>query len=575
MERLVPALDHLCQRQDGREREKKVAVFEEGLMQMYFQLVRRAEAESRVREQYCSLIEQASRTDKSARATNFLLSLMVQTRDIHGGKGEYRLFYVMLECWDRPGMQHWSDATAQKVRCIVERCFGHNTDVMPFGSWKDVKYLFEYYKEQRGWTIETRTGAWRQSPVLTMIADMVKQQIDKDCVSSAPSLLAKWLPREKSAFAWQVPIYAHAIHGHKHSWSALSGIGKASYLARYRRMLSRASRATGVVQRLQCSNEWRNINFAKDVTSLTLSRQSQAFKLEGRKQPGELSPTKLADRQQCRCNYLLYMEECRSGLQQFKARRVTIGELVRQAWDVPVGDSTGNADLQIAYDAKVEEARRTKGLHSMCALCDTSGSMISGNCPLFDAVGIAMLIAETSVVGPRIMTFSTQPRWIHLKPGDSFVQKVATIRELSHYAGAETNIYKAYALLLAGCQKAELSAEDVEALHLLVLSDMQLNEADAQFTGTLDESCKTVLRRGWGGGNTRAPRMVYWNMQYSGEFPTAVNDDNTGALLVSGYTTAVLAALCANGAKELCQLTPTQGVLQTLSADRYTFFWDV
>ena len=193
------------------------------------------------------------------------------------------------------------------------------------------------------------------------------------------------------------------------------------------------------------------------------------------------------------------------------------------------------------------------------------------SCPLFDAIGLAMLIAETSVIGPRIMIFATEPRWIQLRPTDSFVEKVATIRAFAHYAGAGINLYKAYALLLTCCQKAKMTSEDVEKLHLVVLSDMQINEADPQFTGSLHDNCGLMLRTA---GYSSPPPMIYWNMRSTQGFPVATSRDD-GVLLVSGCTTAVLTDLCTNGVTDLRQMTAIRGTLQVLSAERYTFFWDV
>ena len=82
--------------------------------------------------------------------TNLLLALMVQTRDIYAGKGEYKLFYVMLECWDDHATHPRFADSASKFTRIMERLFGHNTDKRGMGSWKDVKYILRYYKESSG-----------------------------------------------------------------------------------------------------------------------------------------------------------------------------------------------------------------------------------------------------------------------------------------------------------------------------------------------------------------------------------------------------------------------------------------
>ena len=537
-----------------QEKDMNSIVFVENLAGLYSQLVRNRKAESRIREVYVGLIKQAVNEVE----TNLLLSLMVQTRDMYYGKGEYRLFYVLLECWDDPSLHCWSDGIASRFRHIIERWFAYNTTEQRYGSWRDVKGVFQYYKDRRCWASDKQTVAWRLSPVLTMIADVVKQQIKEDNLANRPSLLAKWLPREKSAFAWQVPIFAYTMYGYKRPWATLSKVSKAHYLARYRRMLSYLSQATCAVQRLQCENEWSHIDFAKDVTSLTMSRQHHAFMLQGSSVADQMSPKKLQDRQECKKNYLSYLERQVRGKQRSGQ---SIGDLVREAWLVPEGETRDTDMLQLAYDTKVAEVEVSGTLRNMCPMCDTSDSMRTGDCHLYDAIGISMLIAETSVVGPVMLIFAAQPRLIHLKPTDSFIQKIATIRAVAHYAGARTDICKAYGLLLARGQKKGLSTQDAEKLQLVILSDMEISAADSHFAGAGRKKLVASL------GYAQTPPVAYWNMQLTQDFPVATNDD--GVTLISGSASAVFTALCTDS---LQHWSSARGVTQLLSSERYSFF---
>ena len=537
------------------ERHIDVSTFEESVDGLHSQLVRGRGAEDRLRGEYCTLIEQAVFSVSPVaqeRMTNLLLALMLQTRDMYDGKGERRLLYVLLECWDDPSMHCWSNTVASKFRHIMERYFAYNTAERRYGSWRDVKYIFRYYNDRRRWASDKRIVTWRQSPILTIIADIVKKQIQEDYIANRSSLLAKWLPREKSAFAWQVPIFAYAMYGYKRLWPTLSKTTKAHHLARYRRMLSRLSQATtGAVQTLQCRNEWRYIDFARDVTSSTMARQHYAFLLQGSGSRYQMSPNKLRDRIQCKKNYLSYLEESRADTKD--PSTPSIGDVVRAAWLVPEGETRDSDMLQLAYDTKVAQVEVSGSLRNMCAMCDTSSSMRIGNCHLFEAVGIAMLIAETSAVGPAILTFSAQPRWVYLKPTDSFIQKVASIRAIAHYAGARTDISKACGLLAARAKKVGLSTQAAAKLQLMVVSDMEMQEADSPFAGT-DR----------GKSPAHAPTVAYWNMKSKHRFSAAVNEN--GVVLVSGHVSSVLKVLCTDG---LQGLRPAQGVL---SSERYTFF---
>ena len=537
--------------------ERGTSTFIESLASLHSQLVRSHKEEGRVRAAYARLIGEAEEDDM----INLLLALILQTRDMYGSKGEYRLSYVLLECWDDPLLECWSESVAGKFKHIIKRWFAHSTIERRFGSWKDVKAIFQYYKERRRWASDKQTVSWRLCPILSLIVGVVKKQLVEDHVGGRSSLLAKWLPREKSAYAWQVPIFAYTMYGYKRAWSTLSKVTKAHYLARYRRILSSLSQATSAAQRLQCQNEWRHIDFAEDVTSLTMSRQRRAFALHGSSRPDQMSPSKLRDRRECKRNYLSYLE--RNNASKLRSGG-SIGDLVREAWLIPEGDSRDSGMLQLAYDTKVAEVEVSGALRNMCPMCDTSVSMREGDCHLYDAIGISMLIAETSVVGPVMMTFSAEPRSIHLRPTDSFIQKVATIRAVAHYSGARTDICKGIGLLLSHGQKRGLTAEDAEKLQLVVLSDMEIRNADPRFAS--NDWKNSLLSWGY----AQPPTVVYWNMQAIQGSPMAT--DSNGVIVISGCTSVAFIALCTDG---LHRLTCAQGVLELLSSERYTFFADL
>ena len=84
---------------------------------------------------------------------NFLISLLFQTRDICGGKGEYQLFYNFLPVWDA----HFLHPSVHKtltsmlvllfdVELAYRRC--GIRQVHSYGSWKDFKKDSRSFQEQ-------------------------------------------------------------------------------------------------------------------------------------------------------------------------------------------------------------------------------------------------------------------------------------------------------------------------------------------------------------------------------------------------------------------------------------------
>jgi len=112
-------------------------------------------------------------------------SLIGYMRDIYLGRGDYNTSYMMLATLIEYGRMDLFDY-------IFERFFhmeGH-----PYGSYKDIKYFCGYIKESE---LPNKRDLYHH-----IIRKFVKPQLEKDVISDTPSLLAKWLPREKSKFGW-------------------------------------------------------------------------------------------------------------------------------------------------------------------------------------------------------------------------------------------------------------------------------------------------------------------------------------------------------------------------------------
>ena len=122
------------------------ADFEHDLVQLYFQLVRipkySQEKMQAVTDIYTNLVN-SSIKQHNERQINYCMSLLFQTRDICGGKGEYSLFYNMLTAWEPV----W-ESCKHKIQSPLALCFNTtNTDFdKPYGSWKDVKYIVSHWK---------------------------------------------------------------------------------------------------------------------------------------------------------------------------------------------------------------------------------------------------------------------------------------------------------------------------------------------------------------------------------------------------------------------------------------------
>ena len=348
MQKLVQSLDLIQTGENGHAEMKwKDGDFGEQLVQLFFQLCR-GDGSSNAVEVYGELVAEAL-ASRNEEQVNFLLSLMVQTRDATDGKKETALFYQMLEVWDRDCRSvEW---VLPKLRSVLNRVLGFQSQDRPYGSFRDVKYIIQCYNDTREWGGSLGLQQAVSSPIVSILLDLVKTKLLVDEAGVEPSLLGKWLPREKSKFGWQAPLFAvprfDAIE-----WYRLPGLSKASRLANYRKRIVAINRSLSTVQIHQCNRTWGEIDFEKGVTSATLRLQKNAFCMQGKKKPEAMGQSELEDRELCSRNYHAYVDRCGKGLSSFKAKDVTMGQLVKDVWN----DSTSlNESAELSYKENVKE----------------------------------------------------------------------------------------------------------------------------------------------------------------------------------------------------------------------------
>jgi hypothetical protein len=114
--------------------------------------------------------------------------MIAHTRDIIDGKGEYALAYMQILVWN----EFYPELAKFMLQHFVQGEDGGH----PYGSWKDIKYFCTYARDKQ-LPIE--------SPLMQFAFKLVIDRLKEDMSSSvsSKSLVAKWVPREKSPkFGW-------------------------------------------------------------------------------------------------------------------------------------------------------------------------------------------------------------------------------------------------------------------------------------------------------------------------------------------------------------------------------------
>ena len=482
-----------------------------------------------------------------------LYKMIGQTRDIIDGKGEYSLSYMLLNTWASVNLDLAKFALKQFV-------MNDNPEIHPYGSWKDIKYLYKY--------------SHGTDPLVSYGIQLANEQLRKDVESENPSLLGKWVPREKSQFAGLFSIMASDYFSH-YLVTAKTEQAKTKALLKakmdYRKVISNLNKKLDTTQINQCACQWINIAPEKQ-TSITMHKQKQAF-LNLKKNGEQRSNTD--DRIKCAEKFTEYAAKASRNEVKIKGKRIGLNDFTKEALNIITYNKKNGPEAQILNAQWVNNSLQTGALGKMIAMVDVSGSM-EGD-PMNAAIALGIRIAEKSMLGKRVLTFSASPTWINVEKCANFVEMVDVIRHDSNW-GMNTNFYAALNMILDSIVLNKLKPDDVEDMVLGIFSDMQIDDAHDDKTGNMETMMDRIERRYaeegtklWG-KPFKAPHILFWNLRSTSGFPALSLQKN--ASMMSGFSPALLNLFCEQGLTALQSCTPWSLFKKSLDNPRYQVLED-
>ena len=461
------------------------------------------------------------------------------TRDIIDGKGEYSLSYMLVDVW----YNHYPELALFAFKHFVIL----PDSTMPYGSWKDIKYFYKMNKT---------------SPVINYGISLLIDQIHQDIEADNPSLAAKWVPREKSQYgdlftAIATNYFSEYIMTAKTDLARINAINKAKM--NFRKIISSLNRKLDTVQIKQCEQNWSNIDPVKQ-TSITMHKQKRAFFNVDRKGNQRSS---LEDRIICANNFKEFATKATNGEIEVKGKRIGLNDFTRDALNIiPRNDSD---EAKILNAQWLNNSAQTGALGKMIAMVDVSGSMYGD--PMNAAIALGIRVAEKSMLGKRLLTFSASPSWVNLDGIDNFVDMVDTVKRADW--GMNTNFYAALKLILDAIITQKLEPDDVEDMVLVIFSDMQIDNADGSYhtlMTTIDTQYAAAGLRLWN-KPFKTPHILFWNLRSTSGFPTLSTQPNTS--MMSGFSPALLNLFCDEGLESLSQCSPWSLFMKSLNSNRY------
>lgn len=530
-----------------------------------------------------------------------IYKIIGQTRDIIAGKGLYNLSYMMIAEWARysiVGPPQYKELCKYLADEAIKSFVYIETENHPYGSWKDIKYFCNYWKSiQEELAREFPHITYNKSNhIMQTILNLICTQLKEDELelninpdTKNLSLLAKWLPREKSnKFGWLTHHIAYTYYANY----LINTIGKPNEMAArkkcltlFRKTMTSLNKAIKTPQINQCDQTWNQIDFDKNVTSITMRKQSYAFQNIKKNNKSRFNKTEEAeiDRKECSINYKNYIKRCAENKSVAKGANISMVDFVKSAITVitmtetsetaETRDLNNKDEISIINSQWKNNSLNTKNLGNILAMIDTSASMGSpNNIPLYSAIALGIRVAEKSALGKRVLTFSNKPEWINLENNEldnGFVDMVKKIRN-SHW-GMNTNFYEALKLILNTAIEQKIDPSTMENMTLAIFSDMQIDHASNENMNSMFENI-TKLYTDAGLKSTfkqpyNVPHILFWNLRTTDGFPCISSTKNTS--MMSGSSPALLNLFCEKGLEGLKECTPWNMMQEVLSNKRY------
>jgi len=562
MAALIGALDNYTCKQIGENGHKEYMWsndVRERIVQLSFQLTRTKDINYLANQFELLLVDLQKRhsenkilNEEFVEYMSLLYKMVGHTRDIIDGKGEYSLSYMLLFGWNK----YYPELAQFALKQFV--ILDDNIVLHQYGSWKDIKYLYKY-------SLDNKLTDSNSHDLVVYGIQLINDQLRVDLNSKNPSLVAKWVPREKSQFSdlfvkMAIHYFPHYLTSAKTEAAQTKAISKAKM--DYRKIISGLNRKLDTVQIKQCANNWAQIDPEKQ-TSITMHKQKKAFlnlKADGEQR------SESEDRITCANHFEEFVAKACRNECEIKGKRIGLNNFTKEALKLLNAGIKDGPEVDILNAQWVNNSSQTGALGKMIAMVDVSGSM-DGD-PLHAAIALGIRVAEKSMLGKRVLTFSALPMWINLEANNTFIDMVYNVNNANF--GLNTNFSKALMLILDAIVENKMAANDVEDMVLAVFSDMQIDEAKSEEDNTmmaLIEARYSEAGIKVCGKPYKMPHILFWNLRSTSGFPTLSLQNN--ASMMSGFSPALLNLFCDEGLTALQSCTPWSLLIKALSNERY------
>jgi hypothetical protein len=438
-----------------------------------------------------------------------LFVLTFQTRNCRGGKGERKLYNIMIiELYKQ------FPETIIKLLSLVSH----------YGYYKDYINIYNLADDKL------------KNEIIKIYANDLLKDENNLTINSNISFASKYAPREgKLHFEFFDDLT-------KELYPSFS---KRKRNTHYRQLVSKLNKQLDVIERKMCANTWADIKFP--ATSIATNKYRKALlneDMEKKTNTHHISIRNHAseDRNKCSENFTNSIIKGK-----INASQMAIHTLVQQIFTSRNMSETEKLLINLQFEKIKEDVEKTIAtsikeggidMSNLFPLIDVSGSM-NGD-PMFAAIALGILISSINNETYRnnFITFETYPSIVNLCDCNTFYDKVIKTKNASW--GGSTNIEKAFELIIKIAIDNHLSFEQIP--DLIIFSDMQF---DTALNGNSDTQLENIKKMFYDAGIKICgepydmPRIIFWNLRGNTYgYPAVSTSDNVQML--SGFSPAML-----------------------------------
>jgi hypothetical protein len=489
-----------------------------------------------------------------------------QTRDLLYGKGEHDLTYMMLWEWYK---RYPTLAIYATYRLVLDG----------FGSWRDIKYLCDYLRSY---------GGAKSVGFIDICVSLMNQQLRTDLETWKFSInarsrnhisnVAKWIPREHKKFDWlyellamdwaktEFPYIMATTHCSYDSFLA----AKSKCKRLYRKQISLLNKALDTTQIKQCSRQ-REAIIPANVSTRTLMTQ-----------PGLVFSDDL-----CSHNFKKYFDKKFSDFDTGKVGSgsptifPTLFYFVKTALMILKDDSPNDyrLDLLDKQWKVLSKSISNKKLENLLPILDMSYSIQKDDAEsLYTAIGLAILIAERSTFGKRVLVIDHTPTWVNLEECPTFFSMVTEINSATEESrftipdfnkGIDMIMIAIASYNIDDPNRSKHLIKDIENLRLLIISNFDgfIGESNvySRCIGTSETVGKSETTA------TSPSQFILWNVGTQNiediHLPGTIHQTNL--IFMSGSSPHLIRDI---SHKRDYAMTPYRMVCSILNSDRYSCF---